>query len=163
MTQPNFRQLPRYQRKVQKRESMREAEGYAVPHLDDIVSEASSQQAAREEYGKSRGQQLDLREKKFDLSKRRFDISKDLTTKRETARKDIADRSFALDREMLDIRKEQDKWATGVGVANIGVETMGAISSIRAAEEEAMQMRQTTDMFVELMNLYKKRGLNVSL
>ena len=165
MVSPNFRQLPRYQKKVRQRENVREAQGFAVPHIDDIVSEEGGQQAAREEFGKGRAQQLDLREKSLDLSKRRFDLSKDLTAKRETANRRIADRNFAINREILDIRDEQNKWGTGLEIANIGVEAMGAISNVRAAEEEAKQTQLITNSFLELLDLYsegldpQKRGI----
>ena len=138
---------------------MREAQGYAVPHIDDIVSDASAEQAAKEEYGKSRGQQLDLQKKSFGLDQRRFDISKELTAKREAASKAIADRGFALDREMMSIQDEQNKWANGIEIANIGVESMGAVYKVRQAEKEAQQLQKMTSTYIEILEKLKARGI----
>ena len=164
MPHPTFRQLPRYQRAVRRRETQREAEGYAVPQLDDIVSDFSKEQAAREEYGAGRAVELGLQERGFklkgerlDLRRKRFEVGKELTTEHLAARKKIADRSFAIDREMMSAQKEQNKWATGIGIVNVGIEGMGAVASVRAAEKEAEQYQLMTDTFMEMLELQKKR------
>lgn len=150
----NFNLSPRFQKKVRRRDSMREAQGFAVPHLNDIVSEAAAEEAEKEEYGKARGMQLDLRERGLSLDQKRLDTTKDINQQQESLRRDIADRNLALAEEQMDFRNTQNNFATGIGVANLGVESMGAFSRIRAAEEEAQRIRMLTGSFLQFIDAY---------
>ena len=158
---PTFLQSPGYQRAVRRRLNVDPRE-QAIPNLDDIVTDFSKEQADREEYGAGRATELGLQKRgfglkkeRFGLSKKRFEAGKELSIKRLAAQKEATDRDFALTREMMSAQKEQNKWATGLGVVNIGIEGMGALANIRTAEKEAEQMQLMTDGFLGLLKKYE--------
>jgi hypothetical protein len=124
----------------------------AVPNLVDITREHAAAQGKIAAQSQAVKSDIAFGEKKLTEQDRQF------TAKLGFDQQRFADK-LALDREMLDTWGEQNKWATAIAVANLGVQALGipaqakTLEKREAAEKEIMALTKEGITLREAANI----------
>ena len=157
MPSPNFTQTPRFQSALRRRMNVDPRQN-AIPQIDDLVADFSREEAAKEEYGQGRAASLEMGAKKLGLGQRRLDLSR----QRFDLGKEQTAAGIDLTRDMMGIQKSQNRAATGIGAANLGLETGGAVLKSQEADRNILMQKrmiavyekeqEMVDDFIKLLN-----------
>ena len=174
--------LPRNQKRLRNAYNQRAAQNFAVPGAadDEVIAQIVAEDEARRKYGADAalqaeqfGSRLGLGQRGLGLAEKRLQYGTEATAanlaerKRQfdarlSAGKTEFDARTGLRNEAGDIAAKHNRYATGIGIANLGLSGLGAYADVKAADVEVAQMKemQATNqdiakMFIEHMKKLK--------
>lgn len=132
---------PRFQRATYARQ-MTDPRQLAVPGVSDVVRGYAGRQAEVEEYGASRAGQIGMREKEAAL-----------TEKTRAAQITASRRDLGYQRDVQKAMEEENRMATSLAVADVGLNVMGGYADIREGKRQEKFMGEQQQYFRDMSTL----------
>lgn len=125
-----LKRKPGYQQDIQRAESV-PAWKQAIPDRSRVTAAYAEDDARSQLRGERHQANIELNEKRLASTER------------------LADAKLRLANKELKIAKRQDLIATGLGVANLGIQGMAGVLQIKDADEKAQKMNEMSQKFLD--------------
>lgn len=119
---------PRYQQAIQRRMSVG-PEVAAVPNTSDITQAYGSDMARTELAGTRHASAMDIGRERLDIGRESLDLSKEIHSS-----------GMDLTHAKQDVARSQGRVATGIGIANLGLQGLAGVMKIQDANKQTAAM-----------------------